>query len=61
MHIAILFTSPVFTLNKLGHRPIALQHHILKRHTGNLLHGGIPGLVNQKNSQQNFKCIIPLI
>ena len=30
MHIAILFTSIVYTFNKLGHCPMALQYYTLK-------------------------------
>ena len=48
MHVAILFTSLAFTFNKLGHCPMALQYYTLKTKLKEI-------------SQQNFKCIIPLL
>ena len=48
MHITILFTSTAFTFNSLGHCPMALQCYTFKTKIKEI-------------SQQNFKCIIPLL
>ena len=48
MHITILFTSTGFTFDTLGNCPMALQCYTLKTKIKEI-------------SQQNFKCIIPLL
>ena len=48
MHITILFTRTAFTFNSLGHCPMALQCYTFKTKIKEI-------------SQQNFKCIIPLL
>ena len=48
MHVAILFTSLAFTFNKLGHCLMALQYYTLKTKLKEI-------------SEQNIKCIIPLL
>ena len=48
MHITILFTSTAFTFNTLGHCPMELQCYTFK-------------MKIKEISQQNLKCIIPLL